>query len=680
MRVGHGKFHGMSSGNLSLSEKYRPRRFSDFIGKPEAVSYLKQQIESGSGRSILFHGPSGCGKSSLAEVYAAGLLCTAVSGQPCLACQSCLAFQEGRHFNLRVFDYGRVSDEEFADQINADVRVETMGNGRFIVLITRANLLSPKAFELLYGQMKRSFVRVTFILCADDINSVPQKSASLFYPLEVRPPDLLDALAYVRRLCGAVHHRSDDEGAEALADLSRSSYQRLALDLEILLAQEKFSARGVVEHFLTGDVVRYVDQVFDRAPFADQLSTLEGWKLGVDGKIERVGRYLSDIFDVSHGLRPGSLRWLERFAGLSDGIVKHAELLRVQPRVFTTRMLQVWAPEVLPGPTTLRRKASEFDDLFAGVTVDVTMPDLVTSRWRANARRTRELRQTEAREKEKIEVSAPLAAEETSLTLDEARKLWDGASFMVQVFGVLLNSYIEIRHGSFDLSRTKSPEQIVTDFLHELRMYVKRSKVEPSAEFHALYAHQTEEDGQLLTRIVAHIPSCKRHPEVWIAGFVRRHAASQVDQAVRIDFGAEKVSFGRHLELIQTLCSGLMPLGPKQQVFLRRTKINVSKVRWRPDKKITAQRVGLSRLIDRQQQAKASQDLEVLSALDSAEADPCSGWELRQYSYRQQIVEQRGMLEQAALGRGDGGATLAEVRRQWKRAKPLREAARPGFS
>src|ERR1700753_3128516 len=154
----------MSVANLSLSEKYRPERFDDFIGKTEAIAYLAKQINDGRGRSVLLCGPSGCGKSALGEVYAAGLLCSASTERPCRSakCGSCSSIRYGTHLNLKRFHYGRVADEEFADQINADVRAESFGNGHYVVLINRADLLSERAFNILHDQMKRPYERVTF--------------------------------------------------------------------------------------------------------------------------------------------------------------------------------------------------------------------------------------------------------------------------------------------------------------------------------------------------------------------------------------------------------------------------------------------------------------------------------------------------------------------------------------
>jgi DNA polymerase-3 subunit gamma/tau len=228
----------MSVGNLSLSEKYRPQRFDDFVGKVEAVAYLLRQVREDRGRSVLLHGPSGCGKSSLGEVYAAGLLCTASTERPCRSakCGSCSSIRYGTHLNLKNFHYGRMADEEFADQINADVRAETFGNGHFVVLINRANLLSERAFDILHDQMKRPYERVTFILCADGLNAVPREVASLFYPLRVKPPGFAEAAEYLKRVCELEGISIDAEGVEILADFGRSRSKGWRLTLSCSLS------------------------------------------------------------------------------------------------------------------------------------------------------------------------------------------------------------------------------------------------------------------------------------------------------------------------------------------------------------------------------------------------------------------------------------------------------------
>lgn len=118
---------------------------------------------------------------------------------------------------------------------------------------------------------------------------------------------------------------------------------------------------------------------------------------------------------------------------------------------------------------------------------------------------------------------------------------------------------------------------------------------------------------------------------------------------------------------------------PEHQVFPRRTRIDLKRMGWSPGEQTTSQRVRLSRLIDSDVQAKASGDLQVISALDSADADPCSGWKLKEFAYRRLIVEERVTLEAAARDRADNGLSFRAVQEQWRKTREARAAIRPGF-
>lgn len=673
----------MVAGNLSLSEKYRPRQWHDFIGKADAVRYLTTQVSRNGGRSVLLHGPAGSGKSSLGEVYAAALLCTANGDRPCWLeeCQSCSALRYGNHLNLKRFQFGRVSDEEFADQINADVRTETFGNGRFVVLIDQAELLSDRALDILHRQMKRPYEGVTFILCVADANGIRRETSTLFYPLAVAPPGFLEATAYIERVCGREHVALDAKSVEVLADLGRCSFQELALALETLAGSGQTSAAAILDHYMGGGAASYVDLVVNRRPFADQLTALERWPRSPGEMIRQTGEYLSRLFDIRHGLQSDSLHKLAREAELSDAITRHAEAIRLRPRIFAARMLQIRDPEPLAGPTTLRRKASEFDALFGSAAFDLSDTNAVTAGWRDADRRMADYKAVEKRERK----ASPSSGVETtgdaeSLTLDEATKLWHGASFMVQAYGTLLNVTIAIQHGKFVPASAKKPEQVITDFLRELRIFVTRVKADPAAELHALYVHRTERTDDLVTTIYAHLPICKRNVVGWIKGFFfRRASGASVEQAVSVELFETGDAFERHLSLIRSACSGLMPVLPEHQMLLRRMRIERKQCR-SLGPRITSQRVGLSRLIDKRAQRTASDDLEVLYVLDDSEADACSRWELKEYEYRRQLLEQRARLETSAQGRPDGEIALATVRQQWGSLRTLREARRPGFS
>lgn len=61
---------------MDLYRKYRPRKFSEVVGQPQAVKELKTRLEKGTvPQAILFCGESGTGKTTLARILAKKLGC-----------------------------------------------------------------------------------------------------------------------------------------------------------------------------------------------------------------------------------------------------------------------------------------------------------------------------------------------------------------------------------------------------------------------------------------------------------------------------------------------------------------------------------------------------------------------------------------------------------------------------
>ena len=187
------------AGNLGLAEKYRPRSLDEVVGQEQIVSFLADEIGRRAGRGILFWGRTGCGKSCLAAIYAAGLLCGNNSSRPCNRqdCESCEGLRVGNHPNFYPLRHG-ADDIRFAMEINS---VGYYGSGAAVVLIDQAQLMSERAFEIMHEQFARPNRGVTHILCVEELEEIPRKTRELFWPVQVRAPDVASGRKYLDRLC-----------------------------------------------------------------------------------------------------------------------------------------------------------------------------------------------------------------------------------------------------------------------------------------------------------------------------------------------------------------------------------------------------------------------------------------------------------------------------------------------
>lgn len=490
--------------------------------------------------------------------------------------------------------------------------------------------MSVRALEILHEEMSRPADRVTYILCVDGAEQLPEKTRQLFYPLAMNPPTYVYAKIYLDRLCQSKGISLEPAALEMLADVAKASYRELALALEVNATGGRLTASTIRARYQASQAQEYVDLVLGRKDFSTQMRFLDDWSVEPAEKVRQIAGYLGDMFDWGFGRFAGELDGLRRRAEFAKAWQSHIALTKTKSRALAARMLQIWDAEPVTGPNTVRRKASEFDELLAGTTFDIADPEGVVASWQKAGARTQRYRNVDKLKPSGVPRLEDQSVEAKSLSWAEARKLWDGASFMVQAYGVLLNAHITIRHGRMDRVDEKKRADLVTDFLRELRMLVNRARLNRSETLHSLYVHRNDPREGLVTEIVAHLPECRKDVEGWVRDQFFAQRTSSLSDAIEVELFQEKDAFGRHLKLVRFICAGLSPFDTKSKKFRHRTGIDAARLIWMAGEKITNQRIGLSRAIDEKAQAEASRDLEVLSVFDGQEADPCSRWELKE--------------------------------------------------
>ncbi|OWY61732.1 DNA polymerase III subunit gamma/tau, partial [cyanobacterium TDX16] len=134
----------------SLYRRYRPQKFSQVVGQAHVVAALQNAARDGRvAHAYLFSGPRGTGKTSMARILAKVLNCEdPQDGEPCGVCESCVAIEAGRSFDVREYDAASNSRVEEMRTLLENVATGSGGRTK-VYILDEVHMLSTGASNAL---------------------------------------------------------------------------------------------------------------------------------------------------------------------------------------------------------------------------------------------------------------------------------------------------------------------------------------------------------------------------------------------------------------------------------------------------------------------------------------------------------------------------------------------------
>ena len=156
------------------ARKYRPSTFESVVGQRALTTTLKNAIATQKlAHAYLFCGPRGVGKTTCARIFAKTINCMTPTedGEACNACESCVAFNEQRSYNIHELDAASNNSVDDIRQLVEQVRIPPQ-IGKYKVYIDEVHMLSASAFNAFLKTLEEPPRHAIFILATTEKHKI----------------------------------------------------------------------------------------------------------------------------------------------------------------------------------------------------------------------------------------------------------------------------------------------------------------------------------------------------------------------------------------------------------------------------------------------------------------------------------------------------------------------------
>jgi len=185
------------------ARKYRPETFESVVGQDSITLTLKNAIKGNHlGHAYLFCGPRGIGKTTCARIFAKTINCFNLTSatEPCNTCESCLAFNESRSYNIHELDAASNNSVDDIRTLIEQVRIPPQLGKYSVYIIDEVHMLSAQAFNAFLKTLEEPPAHALFILATTEKHKIIPTILSrcqIFDFNRIRIDDMVKYLGYI---------------------------------------------------------------------------------------------------------------------------------------------------------------------------------------------------------------------------------------------------------------------------------------------------------------------------------------------------------------------------------------------------------------------------------------------------------------------------------------------------
>ncbi|HET7700637.1 MAG TPA: DNA polymerase III subunit gamma/tau [Candidatus Limnocylindria bacterium] len=235
----------------ALYRRYRPQTFAAIVGQEHVTRTLRNAIASGQvSHAYLLSGSRGIGKTTIARLIAKAVNCTkAKDGEPCDACESCLAIREGRFLDLIEIDAASNRGVDEMRDLREKVRFAPSQGQYKVYVIDEAHQLTNDAFNALLKTLEEPPPHVIFVLATTEAGKIPSTIISRVQRFDLRRIPYKGVVEQLAAICRQEKLAVEPAALEAIARHAQGSLRdaESVLDMVATFSDGKIGLKDVDE-------------------------------------------------------------------------------------------------------------------------------------------------------------------------------------------------------------------------------------------------------------------------------------------------------------------------------------------------------------------------------------------------------------------------------------------------